>query len=164
MADAKLTPASNAELDNKYLIFMVDEHYAIELKSVIEIVECREVTAVPETPPYVEGVVNLRGTVIPVINLRTRFKKSAAHSSVRQCIIVTEFEGAQIGLIVDNVVDLVTLEPDKVSPPPQVGANYAHVFIKELGVQGDQMYLIVDTDKLVNLDDLHFLEGEESQA
>ena len=149
--------AVTEEMKNKYLIFDVDESYALELGKVLEIIELAAVTAVPETPDYISGVINLRGHVVPVVDLRVRFRKAPGVKSSRQCIVVVDFDGVNLGLIVDNVVDLVTIDEDSISPPPQVGTEYAHVFIKEIGIYNGEMKLIVDGDKIINHSDLEFL-------
>lgn len=149
----------NIEMQNKYLIFEVDERYAIEIEKVIEIIELMPITKVPETPSYIEGVINLRGQVIPVISLRERFKKPAKRNAKRNCIIIISFDEIKLGLIVDTVLDLILIPADMVSPPPQVGSEYAHVFIKSIGVSDGQMNLILDGDKIINYSDIEFLNG-----
>ncbi len=155
--DGAQTKEENEELLNKYLVFSVDENYALELKSVHEIVEFREVSAVPETPGYILGVINLRGQIVPVIDLRVRFHKPAKLNLPRRCIIVAKYQAQLLGLVVDDVLDLVAIEEDQISSPPRVNSSYEHVFIKKIGVSGDSMVLIVDEDKLVNLEDLDFM-------
>lgn len=145
-------------LKNQYLIFEVDEAFAIELEQVIEIVEYANITCVPETPEYIAGVINLRGHVVPVIDMRVRFMKKAKADNDRRCIIIVNFEDNQLGLVVDNVVDLIQLEDENLSEPPQVGNDYAHVFIKQIGVHNEKMNLIVDVDKLVNYNEISFAE------
>ena len=151
----------NKETINKYLVFEVDETYAVELKGVVEILEMQPVTSVPETPSYIKGVINLRGRVVPVVDVRDRFKKAAIDESSRKCIIIVNFEGIILGLIVDSVVDLITIEPDKISEPPTVGGSYAHIFIKAIGIYEEEMKLIIDENKIINHSDLDFLNAEE---
>lgn len=152
-------------LKNQFLVFNVDEAYAIELSKVQEIVEMTGITRVPETPSYIAGVMNLRGHVVPVLDIRERFKKApAAENSSRRCIVLVEFDGNPLGLIVDNVVDLITIEEGAFSEPPQVGNDYSHVFIRLVGVHDGKMHLIIDTDKLVNHSDLKFMDNEEESV
>ena len=151
----------NEELIDKYLVFKLDEDYALPLEKIVEIVEMGYVTKIPETPSYIMGVMNLRGRVIPLIDLRVRFKKPPCEDLSHQCVVITNFDDIQIGLIVDNVDDLITMDPQQVTPPPTVGKDYAHVFIREIGIYQDQMKLILDGDKLINHQDLDFMSQEE---
>lgn len=151
------------ELENKYLMFEVDEQYLISLTHVTEIIEVLNITRVPETPDYIAGIVNLRGHVIPVLDVRKRFKKPDREGG-RQCFIVAEINESPLALMVDNVLDLIDIEPENLKEPPQVGHSYIHVFVKYIGVAGNEMHLIVDPDKLVNYDDLFFLEANEGKT
>lgn len=150
-----------SDVANKYLLFEVDEEYAISLEHVVEIIEYTDITRVPETPDYIAGIINLRGHVIPVLDIRKRFRKRIQDTASARCIIICTIENSQLGLIVDNVIDLIDIDADKLKDPPQVGSSYVHVFIKHIGIADSKMYLIVDTDKLVNYNDLFFLETEE---
>lgn len=145
----------------QYLVFSVDEHYALELAKIVEILEYKPITRVPETPAYIAGMMNLHGSVLPVLDMRRRFHKPDRDDLPYRCIVVTRFEGMKLGLVVDTVDDLIALEPGSISQPPQVGEDYAHVFIKQIGVYEDKMVLIIDADKLVNHSDLSFLKEEE---
>lgn len=150
------------EVQNKYLLFEVDEEYALELAKVIEIIEYTDITRVPEAPEYVAGILNLRGHVIPVLDVRKRFQKPDKDVKQR-CIIIASIDGNQLGLIVDNVIDLIEIDSTNLSDSPQVGSNYIHVFVKYIGIHEGKMHLIVDTDKLVNHKDLEILEEAESE-
>lgn len=158
----------NNDIDNKYLIFEVDEEYALSLAYVVEIIDTTGITRVPETPDYIAGILNLRGHVVPVIDIRKRFKKPDRTDDRRQCIIITKIEGNLLGLIVDNVIDLVDIEPSHITASPQVGGSYVHVFIKSIGIYNEKMMLIVDADRLVNYNDLFFVKNggtkDESEA
>lgn len=152
------------DINSKYLIFVVDEDYALELDKVQEIIEYVEITRVPEAPDYIAGIINLHGHVVPVLDIRKRFRKPANTGAKPRCIVVCNIEGNKLGLIVDNVVDLIDIEPENLKEPPQVGANYIHVFIKYIGIADNKMHLIVDTDKLVNYNDLHFIEDADGEG
>ncbi len=148
------------ELLHKYLVFSVDESYALELSKVREIMEYKPITRVPETPAYIVGVMNRHGSVVPVIDMRKRFHQPDLENASRRCTIIIRFDGGHLGLLVDNVTDLIDIAPEMISPPPQVGKSYSHVFIKAIGIYKEQMVMIVDADKLVNLDDLAALPEE----
>lgn len=152
----------NEDSTRKYLVFSVEEDYALELSKIVEIIEYRSVTKVPETPAYIAGVMNLHGSVLPVIDMRKRFHKPDATVVTRRCIVVIRYEDMRLGLIVDTVTDLIDIDKSTISPPPQVGKDYSHVFIKAIGVCSDKMVLIIDADTLVNHSDLQFLQEDES--
>lgn len=147
-----------SELNDKYLIFEVDEHFAIEITAVVEIIEYIVPTRVPDTPEYIAGMINLRGNIVPVIDIRARFKKNPLAENARRCIIITNVHTSNLGLIVDNVSDLIQIPEAALTDPPQVGANYTYVFIKAIGIYDDKMNLIVDTDKLIHYSDLEELD------
>lgn len=148
---------TNEEQLNKYLIFRVDEFFALDLSSVVEIIEMRPITKMPETAPYIAGVINLRGDVLPAINMRARFKKEETSPGTRPVMVVIRFAQMRLALVVDEVADLIEIEPDNLTPPPQVGTDYSHVFVKGIGIVGEQMHLILDADKLVNLSEIEQL-------
>ena len=151
----------NEHLSDKYLIFEVDEYYALEIAAVVEIIEYTEPTNVPDTPDYIAGMMNLHGHIVPVIDIRTRFKKKPKEINARRCIVIVNIANNHIGLIVDNVIDLITINPANLIDPPQVGTSYSYVFIKSIGVTGNKMNLIIDTDKLINHNDFEGLELTE---
>lgn len=146
---------------NKYLLFEVDEVYALSLDNVVEIIEMTEVTRVPEAPDYIAGIINLRGHVVPLLDIRKRFRKPPREDAPARCIVIARIEENQLGLMVDNVIDLIDIAPENLKEPPQVGSSYTHVFIGAIGILNGQMHLIIDTDKLVNYADLN-LDGEET--
>lgn len=145
----------------KYLTFELDESYALPMSCIVEIIEYKIVTAVPETPDYIAGVINVRGDIIPVIDLRARFYLRPLLPESRRCIIIIWFGDQKMGLVVDNVTNLIALDPEQISEPPQVGGRYSHVFIRGIGILDVGMTLIIDTDKLVNLNELDFLESQD---
>lgn len=149
--------------ENQHLIFEVGEEYALELERVEVILEYQPVTFVPETPPYIPGVINLRGHVVPVIDLRARFHKEPKPVDYKTCIIIINTDGHPLGLIADYVSGLLEIPPDKIVAPPQVGHDYAYNFVRAIGVLDEKMKLIVDVDKLVNFSDLEFLSGKNAE-
>jgi len=142
------------DIQNRYLIFQVDEEYAIDLGSIIQIIDMQNITKIPQTPDYVAGVINLRGQVIPVIDVRKRLQKPDREYTYRTCIIITVIDGVNLGLIVDKVLDLVTIDDDKISPPPPVADSFENVFIKAIGLYENEMKLILDGHKIITQTDL----------
>ncbi len=116
------------ELAGKYLTFaLADEEYGIGILKVREIIGLMEITAVPQTPPYVKGVINLRGRVIPVLELRTKFGMASQEYNDRTCIIVVEVNAAggtiQVGMLVDSVSEVLNIAAEEIEPPPSFGTS-----------------------------------------
>jgi len=143
---------------NRYLTFTLDECYALNMDYIVEVIQYKPVTPVPETPSYIAGVINLRGTIVPVIDMRERFLKEPHRELSRRCILIIRFNDMLIGLLVDDNADIEELDPEKLTAPPQVGSNYSHVFIKSIGIKDDGMILIIDADKLIHLDELEVMD------
>ena len=148
----------------KYLIFKVDEEYALDVGNVIEIIEMTDITRVPDAPEYVTGIINLRGHVVPVIDMRKRFRKPKFADSSARCIVIAEIDDNMLGLIVDTVVDLIDIDSGLIKEPPRVGTSFAYVFVKGIGIIAEKMHLIIDADKLINYNDLNFMEHESEES
>ncbi len=137
-------------LKDMFLSFRLgEEDYCLEIRHVTEIVGIQKVTEVPDMPSFVKGVVNLRGQVIPVIDMRSRFNMPGRAYDERTCIVVVSLNGSLVGLVVDTVNEVRTIESQNVSPPPKgVGAEGAR-YIRGLGKVGDSVKIILDTSKLL---------------
>lgn len=137
-------------LKDMYLSFRLgDEDYCLEIRHVTEIVGIQKVTEVPDMPHYVKGVVNLRGQVIPVIDMRLRFNMPGRDYDERTCIVVVHLNGSQVGLVVDTVNEVRSIEEENVSPPPKGGGAESAQYIRGLGKVGDSVKIILDTNKLL---------------
>jgi len=137
----------------KFLNFSVGkEAYGIEIKHVTEIIGIQEVTEVPELPNYVKGVINLRGKIIPVIDVRLRFKKDSKEYNDRTCIVVIDIKEISVGLIVDNVAEVINIEEDNIVPPPDVKTGFHNRYVRGIGKIGNNVKLLLDCDKLLNED------------
>lgn len=139
----------------KYLTFAIgNEEYGIAIGYVTEIIGIQQITEVPELPPYIRGIINLRGKIIPVMDVRLRFKKDFQEYNDRTCTIVIEVGKISIGLIVDTVAEVLEIPEQDVVPPPQVGNNHQQRYIKGIGKVEGSVKLLLDCDKLLNADDL----------
>ena len=146
----------------KYLIFtMGEENYGMEIKYAIEIIGIQKITEVPDMPVYIKGVINLRGKIIPVMDVRTRFGKDQRLYDDRTCIIVIEIEGITLGLIIDTVSEVVSIPEGMLLPPPNLGHGFHHRYIKGMGKIGDEIRLILDCEKLLDDGDLEILNSIE---
>ena len=137
-------------LKDMYLSFRLgDEDYCLEIRHVTEIVGIQKVTEVPDMPHYVKGVVNLRGQVIPVIDMRLRFNMPGRQYDERTCIVVISLRGGQVGLVVDTVNEVRSIEETNVSPPPKSGGAPSAQYIRGLGKVGESVKIILDANKLL---------------
>ncbi len=142
---------------NKFLTFSLgSEFYGININYVTEIVGIQPITVVPELPDFVKGIINLRGKIIPVMDARLKFKKEAKAYNDRTCIIVVDVHDLSIGIIVDAVSEVLTIEDKDIVPPPNIKSS-GRKYIKSVGKNGDKVILILDCDQLLNdeeVDDL----------
>ena len=145
----------------KFLTFTLGaEVYGIEIKYVTEIIGMQPVTQVPDLPEYVKGIINLRGKIIPVIDMRLRFKKSSIEYNDRTCIVVVDIHEIAVGLIVDTVAEVLTIAEKDIVPPPQLQSSiYQQRFTKAIGKVGDDVKLILDSDRVLNNDEVNLLEN-----
>lgn len=139
----------------KFLAFSVGkEAYGIEIKFVTEIIGIQDITEVPELPDYVKGIINLRGKIIPVIDVRLRFKKEAKVYNDRTCIVVIDIKATSVGLIVDNVAEVITIEDSNIVPPPDIKTGFHNRYVRGIGKVGSEIKLLLDCDKLLNDEEL----------
>ena len=135
---------------DRYLTFRLgDEDYGIEIRHVIEIVGTQKVTQLPESPSFVKGVINLRGQVIPVIDVRARFNMELREYDDRTCVIVVCVEHSQVGLIVDTVSEVREILAADIAPPPSVSDRQSNGFLLGLGKTGDEVKILLDVAKLL---------------
>ena len=143
----------------KYLTFSLgNEFYGIEIKHVTEIIGIQPVTEIPELPEHIKGIVNLRGKIIPVMDVRLRFKKPPMEYNDRTCVIVIDIKDVSIGLIVDSVSEVLSIDEEEIVSPPDVKKD-GNKYIKAIGKVGDEIKLILDCDKLLDDEDIEGLEN-----
>ena len=139
----------------KYLTFHLgEETYGIEIKHVREIIGIQKITEVPEMPDFIRGVINLRGQVIPVMDVRARFNMKDRDYDDRTCVVVVEVKESTIGLVVDTVSEVADIPDSEVSPPPRVSKAASNRYIKGMGKTGEQVKILLDADKLLFDDEL----------
>ena len=133
------------------------EEFGVDILKVIEIIRTMEITKVPKAPAFVEGVINLRGLVIPIIDLRRRFglAEKAGDSDTR--IIVIEINGMSVGFVVDSVSVVLRIPANTVEPAPPVVAGVDSDYISGVGKLEDRLLILLDLDKLLSADDLESL-------
>ncbi len=146
----------------KFLTFAIgNENYGIEICYVTEIIGIQAITEVPELTDYIKGIINLRGKIIPVMDVRLRFKKQSKEYTDRTCIIVIDIRDISIGLIVDTVAEVLSISDDNIVSPPQLNKGVQNGFIKAIGKDGDSVTLILDCNKLLSDDGVDKLNNLE---
>ena len=142
------------EEDQKYLTFkLADEEYGVEILKVREIIGVMNITAVPQMPAYMKGVINLRGKVIPVVDLRLKFGLEEIEHTEETCIIVVDV-GREIGILVDTVSEVLDVAAENVEPPPEMGRSVDSSFILGMGKVGDAVKILLDIDRVLTTDEL----------
>ena len=165
MSVSSITEAS------QYLTFMLgDEVFALDIGKVREVLDFTSIAKVPQTPDFMLGVINLRGTVAPVVDMRLKFAMTPTETTVNTCIIIVEIEidgeTNVLGAMVDSVQEVMDLDPDQIEPPPRIGTRLNTKFIKGMGKRDNQFIIILDIDKVFSADELVMAHdmGEESAA
>lgn len=134
---------------NKYLTFSIGEEvFGIEIRYVTEIIKHQEITDIPDVEDYIKGVINLRGKIIPVMDMRLRFNKIEKEYHDRTCIIVVDVCDITMGFIVDTVAEVILIPEENVVPPPEIN-NKKHKYVKAIGKIDSEVQLILDCEKLV---------------
>lgn len=143
-----------SHLAGKYLTFELGgETYGLEILKVQEIISMQEITKVPRTPEYVKGVINLRGKVIPVIDLRTKFEMQEVEATRDTCIIIVQVQRGEtsviIGVIVDKVSEVLEISGEEIEPPPALGTHVDTQFILGMAKTRDSVKILLDIDKVM---------------
>ncbi len=163
MAESKTQDWLEQEEDtqkDKFLTFILgNESYGIEIKYVTEIIKVQPVTKVPEFPNYIRGIINLRGKIVPVMDVRLRFKKDFKEYNDRTCVIVIDVFGVPTGLIVDSVSEVLSIPAAEIVPPPDINRT-SNKFIKGIGKTEDDVKLILDCSKLLTEDEIESLSDK----
>ncbi|MGE5329414.1 MAG: chemotaxis protein CheW [Deltaproteobacteria bacterium] len=147
-------------LKGKFLIFsMGNEDYGIEIRHVTEIIGIQAITPVPELEEYVKGVINLRGKIIPVMDVRLRFKKPEREYDDRTCIIIIEIRDLFIGLIIDRVSEVVSISDEEIAAPPDFNKNFHNKYIKGIGKINNSVKLLLDCEKILSDDEIDSLSN-----
>ncbi|MBH1941113.1 purine-binding chemotaxis protein CheW [Mobilitalea sibirica] len=143
----------------RFLTFALgSESYGIEIKHVTEIIGIQPITEVPELPEYIKGIINLRGKIIPVMDVRLRFKKPFREYNDRTCVIVIDIKEVSIGLIIDSVSEVLSIPETEIVVPPEVGKGN-NKYIKGIGKTGNDVKLLLDCEKLLTEDEVDSLNN-----
>jgi purine-binding chemotaxis protein CheW len=155
-------------LAGKYLTFkLADEEYGLEILKVQEIIQMQAVTKVPRTPDYVRGVINLRGKVIPVIELRKKFNLQTFEDTEKTCIIVVQIHSLTstivMGIIIDEVKEVLNIKSENIEETPAFGATIETDFILGMGKIGNSVKILLDIDKILSSEELSTLKKSSQQ-
>ena len=141
------------EENQQYLTFKLDDEvFAVGIDKVREVLDYTSVTKVPQTPDFMRGVINLRGSVVPVVDMRLKFGMAKTEKTVNTCIIIVEInlegETTVLGALADSVQEVLDLEPHQIEPAPKIGTKLRTDFIRGMGKRDEQFIIILDIDKV----------------
>jgi purine-binding chemotaxis protein CheW len=133
-----------------YLGFVIDsEHFAIDISNIKEIIGVEPIAFVPQTERYIKGILNLRGEIVPVIDVRLRFMKPEKEYTDETCIVVVLYQDYILGLIVDSILGVYPIAQDMIAAPPSANSNYYNQFVKNIGRCDDGIKLLLDLERLI---------------
>mgnify|MGYP000896870298 FL=1 len=152
-----------------YLTFTLDDElFAVEVSKVREVLDFTAITKIPKTPEYMRGVINLRGSVVPVIDLRLKFGMSRTETKVNTCIIVLEIdmdgETIILGALADSVQEVFDLEPEQIEPAPKFGTKFREEFLKGMGKKDETFIIILDIDKVFSGEELILIQDADKSG
>ncbi len=147
----------------QYLTFKLDDEvFALDISKVREVLDFTTITKVPQTPEFMRGVINLRSSVVPVVDLRLKFGMTKTEKTVNTCIIIVEVtvdgDTVILGSLADQVEEVMDLEPDHIEPVPKIGTRLNTEFIKGMGKQGEHFVIILDIDKVFSSGELELVQ------
>jgi purine-binding chemotaxis protein CheW len=153
----------NVANEQKVIVFLLrDEEYAVPVHEVKSIERMQHITRIPRTSPFVKGVINLRGVVTPIIDLRTRFDLEESEYSDTTRIIIVSTGSIEVGLIVDAANDVIDLEADDVEPPPEVVGGVDAEYIQGVAKLDKRLLILLNLTKVLNPEELGVLQSSES--
>jgi len=153
----------------QYLTFKLGEEiFATEVAKVREVLDLTNISKIPRTPDFMSGVINLRGKVVPVVDLRLCFEMSKTEKTVNTCIVVMEMlvegEATVIGALADSVEEVIDLEPEQIQPAPRIGTQIRTDFIKGMGKHDEQFVVILDIDRVFSAEELSAVRAHENNC
>lgn len=169
----EIQAALTQQEEGQYLTFMIGgEMFAISILGIKEIIEYGHLTTVPMMPDFIRGVINLRGAVVPVVDLSARFGRAASEVTRRSCIVIIEVESAEekqdVGVVVDSVSEVLEIPATEIEPAPSFGARIRADFISGMGKVNGQFVIILNANRVLSVDEMAVLAGagvtESAQA
>lgn len=163
MTDLQKNTDDNSEddMENRFLTFLINGGlFGIGLKNVMEIVGIQPITRMPEMPVYIKGIINLRGKMIPVMDVRLRFSEARKDYDDRTCIIVIDYGSISVGLIVDSVFEVLTIPKGDIAEKPKIGSRASRGYVNGIGKIGEKVVLLIDCEKLLNEEELDAVSAQ----
>ena len=153
----------------QYLTFKLDgESFATEISKVREVLEYTQVTPVPRSPEFMQGVINLRGSVVPVVDLRLQFGMAAVEQTVDSCIIIIEviIDGVStvLGALADSVQEVIDFKPEQLEPAPSFGTRIDNDFVQHMGKLEDRFVIVLDMNKVFSLEQINRVEKSSAET
>ena len=150
--------------NTQYLTFRLnDEIFALGIDKVREVLDFTRITRVPQVPEFMRGVINLRGSVVPVVDMRLKFGMPKTEKTVNTCIIIVEIkldeETTVLGALADSVQEVLDLEPDQIEPAPRIGTRLSTEFIRGMGKRDEQFIIILDIDRVFSSEELAVVQA-----
>ena len=154
---------------DQYLTFtLAEETFAIEIVKVREVIDYVHLTRVPRMPVFLRGVINLRGSVVPVIDLRLILSMPSVEKTVDTCIIIAEVnmdgEPLHLGMLADFVQEVIDIDPSQIDPPPKLGSMLNTEFIRGMGKRGEGFFIILNIDQVLSSDEMAGIEAAQTVA
>ena len=154
---------------NQYVTFRLgNDVYALDVGNAREIVEFTTIVKIPQTRPWIRGIINLRGEVLPVLDLKLKFGGGLTEQTIDSCIIVIETchqqESTVIGVLADAVNEVFELKPEELEPPPKVGTSIAAQYIRGVGRRDDQLFIVLEASKVFSQNELEMAQSASAQS
>jgi purine-binding chemotaxis protein CheW len=154
---------------DQYLTFtLAEETYAIEIVKVREVIDYVQVTRVPRMPAYLRGVINLRGSVVPVLDLRLILGMPSIEKTIDTCVIIAEVqvdgESLHLGMLADSVQEVIDVNPSQIGPPPKLGSMLDTNFIRGMGKRDEGFFIILNVDQVLSVDDAAHIHSAKAAS
>ncbi len=159
-----MSEEDQSTISNQYLTFVLDQEiYAFSISNVREVLQFDSVTKVPKTPDFMRGIINLRGSVVPVVDMRLKFGIGRVEKTVNTSVIVIEVtidgESTMLGALADSVQEVIDLDTEDITPPPRLGTRLHIDFIRGMGKRDERFITILDLEKIFTLDELSLAQN-----
>lgn len=156
---ATVTKLAGETVGQEFLVFTLgDEEYGIDILKVQEIRGYDQVTRIANTPSFIKGVTNLRGVIVPIIDLRIKFAQPDVEYNENTVVIVLNLEQRVVGIVVDGVSDVLSLTTDQIRPSPEFAVTMSTEYLTGLGALGERMLILVDIEKLLNSEEMALVD------
>lgn len=157
---ANVTKITGETVGQEFLVFTLgDEEYGIDILKVQEIRGYDQVTRIANTPEFIKGVTNLRGVIVPIVDLRVKFAQSGVEYNDNTVVIVLNLEKRVVGIVVDGVSDVLSLTQEQIRPSPEFAVTMSTEYLTGLGALGERMLILVDIEKLLNSDEMALIDS-----